>query len=95
MPAQPLRHGASEPGEPVVHELIPIRYAGAEVPVRLAVRRCGDGMWRARLLYGQPEATPPVTTAEIFCAATETDLWQAVRDLRDHHLRDLYRSLLG
>jgi len=30
-------------------------------------------------------------TAEIFCAESENDLWQSVRDLRDHHIRDLYR----
>jgi hypothetical protein len=34
------------------------------------------------------------SSAEIFCAGSEQDLWQSVRDLRDHHLRDLYRSLL-
>ena len=48
-------------------------------------------MWRGRLLFGPPEA--PVPTAEILCAASEADLWQAVHGLNVHHLRDLYRSV--
>jgi hypothetical protein len=51
--------------------------------------------------YGQPDPVEPVvhdiapSTAEIFCGPSETDLWEAVRDLREHHLRDLCRSVLG
>ena len=32
-------------------------------------------------------------TAEIFCGETGDDLWQSVQRLREHHFRDLYRSL--
>ncbi len=46
------------------------------------------------MLFGAPDTEAERSTAEIFCAASEPDLWQSVRDLRDHHLRDLYRSLL-
>lgn len=51
-------------------------------------------MWRGRIHFGAEETEHERTTAEIFCAVSEQDLWLAVRDLRDHHLRDLYRSLL-
>jgi hypothetical protein len=36
-----------------------------------------------------------LATAEIFFGAMEPDLWDSVRDLRDHHIRDLYRSLIA
>ena len=95
MVAQPARFGAQDAGEPVFHDLAPIRFSGVDVTVRLAVRRAEDGAWRARLIFGAADNVPGQPTAEIFCASTETDLWQAVRDLRDHHVRDLYRSLAG
>jgi hypothetical protein len=45
-------------------------------------------------MFGAEGTEAERSSAEIFCAGTEQDLWQSVRDLRDHHLRDLYRSLL-
>lgn len=93
MPAQSARYGQPDPSEPVIHELPPIRYGGDEVAVRLAVRRAEDGSWRGRLIFGPADGDVAPATAEIFCGPQETDLWQAVRDLREHHLRDLYRSL--
>lgn len=93
MPAQPARHTVA-PHSPVVHELSPIRFDGHDVPVRLAVRRSDDGAWRGRVLFGAEDTEGERATAEIFCATSEEDLWLSVRDLRDHHLRDLYRSLL-
>ena len=93
MPAQPARSLA--PGNsPVVHELPTIRFDGNEIPVRLAVRQTDDGMWRGRVLFGAEDTEAERATAEIFCAASEQDLWESVRDLRDHNLRDLYRSLI-
>ena len=92
MPLSQVRPSAPEPSEPQLHDLPPIRFEGMMVSVRLAVRRTEDGIWRARLLFGEAEDAER-TTAEIFCATSEQDLWQAVRDLHDHHLRDLYRSL--
>lgn len=62
------------------------------MPVRLAAWRAEDGTWRGRLIFGSPDAEGSAT-ADIFCAATESDLWESVRDLREHHFRDLYRSL--
>ena len=93
MPAQPARSAASAQ-TPVVHELPSVRFDGNDVPVRLAVRRSEDGAWRGRLHFGAEDTEAERATAEIFCAVSEQDLWESVRDLRDHHLRDLYRSLL-
>jgi len=95
MPVQSVRYGQPDPVEPVVHDLPSIRYAGEEVALRLAVRRAEDGVWRARLLFGTSDLTVAPATAEIFCGLSEADLWEAVRDLREHHLRDLCRSVLG
>jgi hypothetical protein len=94
MPGNTVRYGATDPGEPIVHELPPLRYQGALVPVYLEVRREDDGTWRGRLIFGPTEDTSAPATAEIFCAASEAELWDAVRDLRDHHQRDLYRSIV-
>jgi hypothetical protein len=95
MPAQSVRYGQADPFEPVVHDLPSVRYAGEDVPVRLVVRRTEDGMWRGRLLFGAGDLSIAPATAEILCGPSETDLWQAVRDLREHHIRDLYRSVVG
>ncbi|MBI4420605.1 MAG: hypothetical protein HY560_07240 [Gemmatimonadetes bacterium] len=94
MAANPARYGVSQPAEPVVHDLPSIRVANTQIPIRLAAWRADDGTWRGRLVFGPPEAQAAPTTADIFCAASESDLWQSVRDLREHHLRDLYRSLV-
>lgn len=93
MPGSPVRYGANHPIEPVQHELPPIRFEGELVALRLEVRRTEDGVWRGRLLFGTAEGD--AATAEIFCAANENDLWESVYGLRDHHLRDLYRSVSG
>jgi hypothetical protein len=94
MPAQPARYNFAEERPAVVHDLPPIKFEGQSVTIRVSVRRTEDGTWRGRVLFGAPDTEHERATAEIFCAGTEPDLWQSVRDLRDHHLRDLYRSLL-
>ena len=94
MPANPVRYGTQDPGEPIEHELPSASISGEEVLLRLRVRRAEDGTWRARLMFGEGDADTAASTAEIFCAESENDLWQAVRDLRDHHIRDLYRSIV-
>jgi hypothetical protein len=93
MPQPQIRPLPPEPSEPLLHDLPPLRFEGSLVTVRLAVRRTDDGIWRARLHFAEELSEAERVTAEIFCAATEQDLWQAVRDLREYHLRDLYRSL--
>lgn len=93
MPLPHARPVAQDPSEPLLHELPPIRFEGLTVSVKLAVRRTDDGVWRARLHFLEEGQDSERITAEIFCATSEQDLWVAVRDLRDHHLRDLFRSL--
>ncbi len=94
MPGTPARYGAADPSQPAVHELRPLSWGGGAVPVHLEVRRGEDGTWRGRLLFGPlDDREPSLATADIFCADSEADLWECVGDLRDHHLRDLYRSL--
>jgi hypothetical protein len=94
MPAQPVRYSSAAPSDTVVHDLPPIRFDGQPIDIRLSLRRSDDGIWRGRILFGAEGTEAERTSAEIFCATSEQDLWQSVRDLRDHHLRDLYRSLL-
>lgn len=94
MPVPQTRSNLPDPSEPVLHDLQPVRYDGVIVAVRLAVRRSEDGIWRGRLQFVPAGGEAERSTAEIFCATSEQDLWQAVRDLREHHLRDLFRSLV-
>jgi hypothetical protein len=93
MPLPQTRPLAPDPSEPVLHELAPLRCDGAAVAVRLAVRRDADGIWRGRLHFVSAPGETEHVTAEIFCATSEQELWAALRDMREHHLRDLYRSL--
>ncbi len=93
MPGTPVRYGPHNPNDPVQHELPPLRYGEEVIALRLELRRTDDGYWRGRLLFGPAEGDGGVSTADIFCAGTETDLWECVYGLRDHHLRDLYRSV--
>ena len=92
MVGNPARQGTPKSPDPVIHELPSFSAGSVAVSVRLAAWRAEDGAWRGRLMFDSPEAES-VATADIFCAATESDLWESVRDLREHHLRDLYRSL--
>jgi len=93
MAVNPARYGIPKSTEPVVRELPAFNVAGNTVAVRLAAWLADDGAWRGRLVFG-PRGAEGAATADIFCAATESDLWEAVRDLREHHLRALYRSLV-
>ena len=88
-----VRQPARDSREPVHHELDSIRFAGQSIHLSLIVRRTEDGAWRGRLRFADPDSTRERETAEIFCAESEADLWESVRVLRDHHRRDLYRSL--
>lgn len=93
MASHALRHPQRNPSDPIVHDLNPIRIDGADIPIRMIVRRVEDGSWRGRMAFVIGESDREVQTAEIFCGASEKDLWESVGHLREHHLRDLYRSL--
>jgi hypothetical protein len=88
-----MRRSQSSPSDPIVHDLNPIRIDGYDVPIRLSIRRVEDGSWRGRMAFVVGESGGEVQTAEIFCGASEKELWDSVGHLREHHLRDLYRSL--
>ncbi|HET9294931.1 MAG TPA: hypothetical protein VFO06_11600 [Gemmatimonadales bacterium] len=93
MPAQTLRNLARDPHEPVSLDLTPVRFAGHSLTIRLILRFADDRVWRGRLEFTDAASQITRETAEIFCSASEQDLWDSVRGLREHHLRDLYRSL--
>lgn len=90
----PSTHSPSrDPRDPQLHELEVLRLDGRTVSLVLALRRAEDGAWRGRLRFLEAEGGVERETAEIFCGATEDDIWRALQGLREHHVRDLYRSL--
>ncbi|HEX6644021.1 MAG TPA: hypothetical protein VF037_05055 [Gemmatimonadales bacterium] len=94
MNLQSMRTPSRDPREPVFHALDPVQVEGRVVAVSLIVRLADDGAWRGRLRYfDDAEPLAEWETAEIFCGDTEDELWQGVQRLREHHFRDLFRSL--
>lgn len=93
MASHALRSPQRNPSDPIVHDLNPIRIDGQDIPIRMIVRRVEDGSWRGRMAFVVGESDSEVQTAEIFCGASEKELWDSVGHLREHHLRDLLRSL--
>lgn len=94
MPAQTLRTTlARDAHEPVLLDLPTITYAGQSLAIRLVLRLDEQRIWRGKLQFQAAEVDVPRETFEIFCGAREQDLWESVRSLREHHFRDLYRSL--
>lgn len=82
-----------DPREPVRHGLDPFLCSGQLIQLTLILRQTDDGAWRGRFRFVESDSGRELETAEIFCAGSEGELWASVRDLRDHHIRDLYRSL--
>jgi len=94
MPAQTLRTTlARDSREPVLLDLPTLTYAGQSIAVRLVLRLDEQRIWRGKLQFQAEGVDVPRETFEIFCGAREQDLWESVRSLREHHFRDLYRSL--
>ncbi len=93
MTAPSLRTLPRDPHDPVVFQLPPIRYHGRTIHIHLAIRRVDDGAWRGRMRFFEDDESTPRETAEIFRGASEQEMWESVNHLREHHLRDLYRSL--
>ena len=92
MTARPNRTSLPHQGEPIPSELPPLRVQDIPVAVDAVVRQAPDGTWRGLLRFTPPDA-PARTTAEIFRADTEADLWHSIRTLGEHYLRALYTSL--
>ncbi len=63
MPANPVRYGAANSPEPVVHELPPLRYDGDVIAIRLEIRRAEDGTWLGRLIFGRADDGSAPATA--------------------------------
>jgi hypothetical protein len=94
MPPQTLRTTlARDSREPVLLDLPTINYAGQPLAVTLVLRLDEQRIWRGRLQFQAEGVDVPRETYEIFCGAREQDLWDSVQALREHHFRDLYRSL--
>jgi len=94
MPAQTLRTTlARDSREPVLLDLPTLTYAGQTLAVRLVLRLDEHRIWRGKLQFQAADVDVPRETFEIFCGAREQDLWESVQSLREHHFRDLYRSL--
>jgi hypothetical protein len=92
MTAQPHRSTAPAPRDPILHELSPLRLPDQIIVLHLSIRCDDEGSWRARLRFIGP-AERVRETAEIFCGASEAELWQSVGNLPEHHIRALYLSL--
>ncbi|HVX88451.1 MAG TPA: hypothetical protein VG940_05945 [Gemmatimonadales bacterium] len=96
MPLQPARKLLQDPPPPIEREFPPLRHSGVDIAVRVIARLAEDGVWRGRIVFEMTDGTSvvtPVPTAEILCAASESDLWAAARGLGPHHLRGLLQSL--
>jgi hypothetical protein len=93
MTAQTQRSPVPDPRDPISYQLSPIRFEHQSIQVRLTVR-WAEGGWRGRLGFLEESGGLERETAEIFRGDSATELWQSVSHLREHHVRDLYRSLL-
>lgn len=97
MTSPSARSSVPDPQEPTPYALEPLRAGRAQVAVALVVRFGEDGGWRGRLRFTESDEAGNLReerlTAEIFCGASEAELWQSVHSLGEHHVRDLYRSL--
>ena len=79
--------------EPVEHDLRTVRLGLADLAVRVRLRRAEDGVWVGSLVFRLQDAPDERRTAEILRGPSEQQVWDSVRGLGAHHLRDLYRSL--
>jgi len=75
------------------HDLEMILVGGVQVRVRLEMRQESNGTWRGRMRFAPEASLVTFATGDIFRGASDADLVVAGRSLREHHLRDLYRSL--
>ncbi len=91
----PFPRPADEPTPDLTHELDGIRVDGVPVKVRLEVRRAEGGGWTGRVRFVPEASLASYVTSDIFRGASDADLLAAARGLREHHYRDLYRSLQG
>ncbi len=91
----PLPHPASAPEDNGITEyLMDVQVLdGRGIEIVVFLRQRKDGVWQGGLRFRDPLAGDARETAEILRGESEADVWLAVRSLRPHHFRDLYRSL--
>jgi len=66
---------------------------GRNIEVIVWMRRTEAGWWCGGLRFSDPVSGEVRNTADILRGAEEGDIWLAVRGLRSHHFRDLYRAI--
>ena len=88
-----LQHLARDRRDPTEYELRSARFDGQDVAIRLRLRQAGDGSWVGALVFRRLDTGAERATAEILRGASEQQVWESVRGLGTHHLRDLFRSL--
>ena len=94
MPFSSARLSARDQRDSFTEDLQSMRVDGRDILVQLLARRDDDGVWRGRLQFTDADAEQSAATAEICRGESEHELWQSVRGLGEHHVRDLYRSLV-
>jgi hypothetical protein len=88
-----LHQLARDAREPVEHDLRTVRLGAADLGVRVRLRRAEDGLWVGALVFRLQGSPDEQRTAEILRGTSEQQVWDSVRGLGAHHLRDLFRSL--
>lgn len=88
-----LQHLARDRRDPAEYDLRAVRFDGHDVTIRLRLRQAADGNWVGALVFRRLDTGDERATAEILRGATEQQVWESVRGLGTHHLRDLFRSL--
>lgn len=88
-----LQHLARDRRDPAEYDLRSVRFDGHDVTIRLRLRQAADGSWVGALVFRRVDTGNERATAEILRGATEQQVWESVRGLGTHHLRDLFRSL--
>ncbi len=93
----PLRHSPQDrsgaPGDAGEYLMDVQVLDGRNIEIIVRMRQKGDGRWYGGITFSDPASGETRRTAEILRGASEGDIWLAVRGLRTHHFRDLYRSL--
>ena len=79
--------------QPVEHELRILRVDGLDVAVLVRLHQAEPGVWVGSLVFRVAGTGEERRTADILRGAGESQVWDSVRGLGAHHLRDLFRSL--
>lgn len=93
----PLRNPEGDPkggGHRVVeYAMDPQVLDGHPIQIVVWLQQDEGGRWLGGLQFSDLQTGAIRSTAEILRGGSEADVWLAVRSLKTHHFRDLYRSL--